>query len=118
MGTNYYFQYYTENGRAKDLHIGKKSAGWQFSFRGYCRKSFEREIKSFADWKLLFSSLEGEIFNEYDEKISLKDFLKIVENSKREKYNHTTYCKKYYSEYAKRCCWLDEEGWSFSNPGA
>lgn len=123
MGTNYYFQYHTETGRAKDLHIGKNSYGWEFGFRGYKGEWEDREIKSFADWKNLFKEREGQIFDEYDQPISVKELLALIESSSMGKrkddasikkpLNHTIYCREHHPEHAERDCWLDEDGWSF-----
>jgi len=123
MGTNYYYQYHTETGRAKDLHIGKYSMGWEFSFRGYRDGwSSDQIIKSFEDWKSFFQRVDGEIFDEYDKPIKLDEFIKLVEGSRKkpeiDQYtpqNHTIYCREKHPEHAERDCWLDDDGWSFSD---
>lgn len=117
MGANYYYQYHTELGRAKDLHIGKHSMGWEFSFRGYRNTWEEYPIHSFEDWKKLFKKLDGQIFDEYDRPIKLEEFIRLVEGSRHRSdtkpLNHTIYCRDRHPEHAERDCWLDGDGWSF-----
>ena len=109
MGCNYFYQYQLENGRCKNLHIGKKSAGWEFSFRGY------ENIKSFNDWKEFFKEKKGLIFNEYDQLVDIQKFLEMVEESKNnDNRSHYKYCKANYYKGFVEHLWLDEEGWSFS----
>lgn len=118
MGTNFYHRtnICDHCNRYDEHHIGKSSGGWTFSFHG------EREIDpemnplnemitSFSDWKTRLK--DSKIFNEYDEEISLTEFLQLVEDKRDEKNNQTTYCRIEHPDYAKNC-WLDDEGNSFS----
>lgn len=59
MGTNY--EYGTSDGGL--LHVGKKSAGWTFHFRGY--RGGHRELVSLADWADLFRTTNGVLTDEY-----------------------------------------------------
>lgn len=82
MSTNYYLR---TNAcpcckRYDNLHIGKKSIGWEFHFEGYTKHWHDPKILSYRDWKKLFN--EGEIFDEYDRKVSIKELNTIIEESK------------------------------------
>lgn len=100
MGTNYYC--YKKN--HERLHIGKKSGGWVFSFRGHDFHDYK--IKSFADWKQYILTHDVEVFNEYYEKVENNDFFKMVEDSLKEPKNMMDY---YGSEG-----WSDNCGYSFT----
>lgn len=85
----------------EELHIGKSSAGWTFSFQAHQ----EPYIHSASDWKAEFRN-GGQIFDEYGEELSEKEFWKMVGAKKKEKHNHAR-------EYPNNC-WVDREGNSFS----
>ena len=112
MGTNYYLRtnHCHSCNRHDERHIGKLSCGWRFSFRGY-----RGEIESYQDWLKVLQ--EGEIFNEYEEKVSLEDFRKTVETKDDNDKDHITEAIKEgaHSEYVKEHCWNDSEGYSFSD---
>jgi|ERR1019366_3151677 hypothetical protein len=79
MGTNYYIQTQPTNhcdkcGRedpAENIHIGKSSGGWKFSFH--------TRFKTFKEWKVFLEANKDQIVDEYDSPISLEDLLEIVE---------------------------------------
>lgn len=109
-----------ENGRCRDVHLGKSSYGWSFSFRGY-RDDYENQrITSFKEWTSFIEKEIGKggiIFDEYDDKISLPILLKKID-SKKSGQNHAVYAKDksetgYSYSHAGRCA-VDEEGNSFS----
>lgn len=104
MGTNYYYRY-TEDECGeqvgKELHIGKSSSGWTFSFRGHHNLG----IRSWEDWQLFIESKGGSIINEYGGEISLDDLRELVD-SKKDGRNHSV-------EYPKSC-YLDSEGHSIT----
>jgi hypothetical protein len=101
MGTNYYLR--TNEcehcGRFDELHIGKSSAGWTFSFQAL------PGIQSWQDWALKIQE-GGRIFNEYEGKIDFTDFEKLVHSKRQELHNHAR-------EYPDGS-FLDDEGNSFS----
>jgi hypothetical protein len=74
MGTNYYA---TEKAcptckRRDNFHIGKSSAGWKFAFQ--INGEIYKSIEDFKNW------LKGKkIEDEYNRKISHKDFWKMVD---------------------------------------
>ena len=94
MGTNYYVVKKKPTIR-EPLHIGKSSAGWKFLFQEVNKcNSFDSdlEIHTFEQWKdFLKNNSEIVILNEYDEEVSVKDFLDLVEKKQKEK--HDEYSK-------------------------
>lgn len=87
MGTNYY-AVKKKPTIAEPLHIGKSSAGWKFCFQEvnkYNSFDSELEIHTFEQWKdFLENNDEIVILNEYDEEISVKDFLELVDKKQNE----------------------------------
>lgn len=122
MGTNYYVRRHIcpYCGKYEELHIGKSSAGWQFSFHGYEKQELRKiglnmEIKDFVTWEKILK--KEKIFNEYKEEISFEDFIKLIKTKRNEKLNHTIYCRNSENERTRKHgideCWLDSEGYSF-----
>lgn len=115
MGTNYYWTDATPDcptcghHRAEEIHIGKSSYGWEFSFHG------TDEIRSWKDWLAILKG-GGEIVDEYGAPITFEDFRKVVEERSHPNglLNHTDYCREMYPDYAKSL-WKDGEGYSFSD---
>lgn len=118
MGTNYYqrINICEHCNRYDERHIGKSSAGWQFSFRGYLPENgFQLPaIISFEDWKKTLQA-EGKIFNEYGQEISFEDFVKMVETLRSQPNNHCDYCKKNGLVSSENSDWKDKDGYSFSS---
>jgi len=87
MGTNYYWRQQTHPGceacgrkpEYDDLHIGKSSAGWTFSFHA----DEGRGLTSWRAWKefLIQGEAEkrGEIVDEYDVRLTFEEFRSVVE---------------------------------------
>lgn len=114
MGTNYYtVENYCNhcNQYKEDLHIGKDSYGWCFSFRGY---KYGGPI-SWQQWKEYLK--DKLILNEYGEKVSYDSFVELIEKHKSpsnpaSRYHHNDEGKKkgwFNSEYD----WDDEDGYPF-----
>ena len=95
MGTNYYVRY-----RYEEIHIGKSSIGWTFTFHA------TDKIRSYKQWITFLSRKDVNIFDEYGKKVSLKEFKKLVESRKDAEHNHA----KEYPEGS----YLDEKGNSMS----
>ena len=59
MGTNYYARYNIckHCNRFDEIHIGKSSAGWQFSFHA------THEIRSYKDWLNFFKKHKVVIYD-------------------------------------------------------
>lgn len=114
MGTNYYYRYNTCNccQRYEELHIGKSSGGWTFSFHAI--DEGRTKINSWKEWREHLQLSGGRIFNEDGECISFVEFKALIEAKKNEKLNHTNYCMEHHREHALRDCFLDSEGHSFN----
>ena len=70
MGTNYYVK--KENQDIEDaIHVGKRSAGWQFLLSPF--------RKSGKAWINFLKRNKDLIYNEYGEKVSLKDMLENID---------------------------------------
>lgn len=54
----------------KDIHIGKRSAGWKFLWDAHYFKYFKPNKKSIFDWLK-----SGDIYNEYNEKFTFNQFI-------------------------------------------
>jgi len=83
VGVNYYYRegVCPSCGHYEDaLHIGKKSVGWCFVFRGYSGK------RSMIDWLQFLKKGRGHIYGDYNRKVSLKDFMEMVVASQKEKH--------------------------------
>lgn len=99
MGTNYYVRknVCTECNRYEEQHIGKSSYGWKFYFNPY-KQSYKEWIEYLAKF---------EIYNEYGDKIPLKEFTALVESKQK--------CKGAYGDDAPdEHEYADEEGYSIS----
>lgn len=90
MGTNYY-AVKKEPTVLSPIHIGKSSMGRKFCFYKVC--SFENyiteeQLNTFPQWKKFLEEQTANgniiIMNEYDEVVSLDDFLKMVEIKQKE----------------------------------
>ena len=128
MGTNYYYRTNICDciggcGRYDEKHIGKNSAGWEFSFQGYYNFGDEDkpDIRSFEEWKKELQT-GGKIFDEYDRETSYEEFIAFVEEMQTGKFNnrpnknHYDYCKSMQKEryYDMNNDWKDKEGYSFT----
>ena len=118
MGTNFYqrFSVNEETGEYFERHIGKRSGGWEFSFRGYNGRGGSPKIRSWADWKFHLLK-EGKIFDEYGTEHDPPQFIAMVEKTRGEK-NHHDYCEDsgnthMYNNWSEEN-WKDQDGWSFS----
>lgn len=102
MGTNYYLRkaVCSKCGRcSQEEHIGKSSAGWTFTFHA------TYNIKSEKGWREATKS--GQIYDEYNRKITYKKFWEHVDSKRNEPNNHAKFSKEGRS-------YLDNEGNSFS----
>lgn len=88
MGTNYYV---TDNhceccSRYDEIyHIGKSSYGWAFSFRGYkVDNGYLDNLRSWQEWKVFLKNRN--ITNEYGERVSCEEFVKMIEGEKHPNY--------------------------------
>lgn len=125
MGTNYYARYNrcAACQRYDEVHIGKQSFGWTFSFQGIDEDpEKEFRIRSYRDWLDFIDRTDALIYDEYGREVPLEEFKKMVESKRHDRFNHTLYMQGYYPDYKpiyvpERLSdnyWLDEEGHSFS----
>ena len=90
MGTNYYVVS-TKPTVHHPIHIGKSSAGWKFLFHSvnaYDNYISDDPLNNFPQWKKFLEEQTSNgnivIMNEYDEIVSLDEFLNMVEKKQRE----------------------------------
>ncbi len=127
MGTNFYL--YVDVceccGRPdQQVHIGKRSMGWTFGLQGFAgqwdfsgifAKFLEENkitsIKSWATWKKIFKKMPKNwyIVDEYGKREDIKEFIKEVEDSYKDK-KRKNHSKEYYDEKT----YLDDKGYSIS----
>ena len=120
MGTNYFHRtnICESCNRYKEVHIGKSSGGWEFSFQGYIDTEHLPRIKSFEDWKKELQT-GNKIFDEYGREYSYEEFVKLVEDKKGGKFNgkpnlnHFDSCTE--AGYNMERDWKDEQGHSFTS---
>lgn len=109
MGINYYIQ--TEQcktcgHKSEGIHLGKSSAGWQFSFQ-YNGGKYYKTVRQMKKW------LEDkDIEDEYGDSIDHKTFWKMIQTKQKEKLNHAKYCQK---NYPSRDTEFTIDGYSFSD---
>lgn len=124
MGTNFYHRYNicSECERYDERHIGKRSMGWQFSFKAWATYDKDGEsqplIASWEDWKNVLTGVKGKIFDEYGHEIEVSEFIEMVEKTRGGK-NHYDYLRdssQYGAAYLTDM-WKDAEGWDFSSMG-
>lgn len=124
MGTNYYV--ITNccdhcNRYDEEYHIGKSSAGWSFSFRGYPSD----ELESWKQWREFLK--DKIIKDEYGETVSYDNFVDMIETikapgyvnpltgKKNQQHNDAMKKDKYYFGFDPNMEWDDEDGYAFSS---
>ena len=103
MGTNYYVR--TDICKCcsrgeEEIHIGKSSMGWSFTFHA------TDDIRSYKQWVSFLTLNSRAIFDEYGDNVTLDYFIEMVNNKKDAKFNH--------ADEAGNQSFKDEEGHSFS----
>lgn len=84
--------------QSNNIHLGKRSYGWQFLWDFHNGKFFEPDLDSI---KHFLTSGNGSIENEYGEKFSLEQFIDEIEDCLYKDDNHVdiaTYYRKYPTE--------------------
>jgi hypothetical protein len=124
MGTNYYVakDYCECCKRYEELHIGKSSWGWAFSFRGYRNTWDDPCVASWKEWKEYLK--DKSIVDECGERISYEEFVQMVEGPKAPGFvredghrnlSHNEAGKKdKYPWFNPEHDWDDDLGYSFS----
>ena len=79
MGTNYYVKinYCEKCGRGDEIHLGKSSMGWKFSFQ-YNSGEFYKNVFEMQEWLR-----DKRIKDEYGARISYKDFWEMIEKKQK-----------------------------------
>lgn len=119
MGTNYYANIKPCKcckKPEKQLHIGKSSFGWTFTFHAVDEyESIDNKpIDSWKRWKEVLSVTDITITDEYDNDVSFDDFCKLVDSKKTERNNHVVYCRQKGRNYVINKDFMDEEGNAFT----
>lgn len=85
MGTNYYFEFNfcKHCGRSDTVHLGKHAGGWRFILQWNGGK-FYKSWKEMKKWLKEEVKKGGKIYNNYNEEVKLKDFIKIVEKTRKD----------------------------------
>lgn len=123
MSTNYYFKpdSTTEYASITSLHIGKMTSD-SFGFHGVRIKEknhivnvgsveFEVTVPTLVlttanEWRKFLSETKGVITTEYNEIISVENFIERIKGQTNSPYKHL-----YYDENS----WVDKEGYTFSD---
>lgn len=100
MSTNYYHQekiykkcdHCGRDAEYKEIHIGKYSNGWRFSF--------SNKFNSAKKWIEFLSNTPGIIVDEYAKEISISDFENIIKST-----------LKFEDKYSQSDEFLDAEGY-------
>lgn len=117
------------------FHIGKRSGGWEFGFRGYRHHDGpgESNVQSLADWRSILPL--GVIKDEYGDALTPNEFLSLVEETRgglsharialrHEAPGQLTAADRDYIAWNPQDWlvrgffmdeWLDPEGWSFTS---
>lgn len=125
MGTNYYlhFNHCDCCNRFDQIHIGKSSTGWRFTFRGYLDLDEldkvpdvpdQLSVRSFEDWQRIINQDDCEIYDEYGRHHTKESFYNLVKD-KRELKSQAAYSisSERHTSY-KEDYWHDEYGNSFT----
>jgi hypothetical protein len=86
MGTNYYVEQNrckTCNRKEEAIHLGKSSFGWRFAFQ-YNDGKYYKDIKEMKEWLK-----DKEIVDEYGQRISYKEFWKMISIKQKIKDNRS-----------------------------
>ena len=106
MGTNFYVK--TKKCKCckhkpNDIHLGKSSGGWQFTFQ-FNGGKYYKDIPTMKKWLI-----GKKITNEYNENVSQKAFWKMVDwKQKNEEHNHA-------KEVGRLGVYYVIDGYSFSD---
>jgi hypothetical protein len=115
MGTNFYIEEKTDDccpccGKAlvyKQIHIGKRSAGWKFTFQKQPTK-----WESYTQFLNYVNSNKSEIIDEYGRLVDFKEFCNEIEVRQKDPdlLCHVTECAKTYTGYHG---YKDKQGYGF-----
>jgi hypothetical protein len=110
MGTNYYIKQKkckTCGNTPDEIHLGKSSAGWQFTFQ-FNGGRYYKNMPEMKEW-----TKGKKIYDEYGKYVGHGTFWKMVkEKQEKEKLNHAIEMAK---DYPERSCDIVIDGYSFTN---
>lgn len=115
MSTNFYLAHAADR---EPVHIGKRSGGWQFGFRGY------PDIRSRADWEARIAAAcpPAGIIDEYGTPWGVKEFWAAVDATRipsgdgtppRRRVRHLTGGPL--GPLLHPDTWQDDQGWDFTS---
>jgi len=110
MGTNYYTKdkECEHCGRHEEIHLGKSSAGWQFSFQ-YNGGRYYKSVEEMKEW------LKGRtITDEYGREVSHDEFWGLVDMKQSDPSNKN-HAEEVQKDYGAREYELIIDGYSFTN---
>ncbi len=84
MGTNYYAVRKKPSLYNREIHIGKSSAGWLFLFQDCDKFHTYPQFKKWLDKEV---PNEYVLFNEYNEEITKKELLDIIDTKQKDEHN-------------------------------
>jgi len=104
MGTNYYTKLNecSKCGRYDEIHLGKSSAGWQFTFQ-YNGGQFYKNVKEMKAWLK-----NKNIIDEYGDPVTYTRFWVMVRQKQKTEFKN--HAKEYPSDYD-----FVIEGYSFTD---
>ena len=112
MGTNFYARPFPceHCGRSEiEYHIGKRSAGWPFAWRGYRLTEDDIQIQSVRGWATFLDESNAVIVDEYGLQYPRDDFMKMARGWGRKNLS----CEKR-RDYGDRETIIDEEGYELA----
>lgn len=123
MGTNFYLRSeicgHCDHAK-KEQHIGKRSGGWKFTWRGY--RDDVPPVTSKKDWAALFQAPGVQIKDEYGQKYTPQEFLDMVDAwdaNPKNTHTHYAYVRDPansrgvpYQRFIDES-WMDAEGYNF-----
>jgi hypothetical protein len=71
-----------------EIHVGKSSYGWTFTFRGYRNEWDDVKTTCEEDWRKLLSEEGAGIFDEYGKEHAVAVFWDMVDTKRNSKNNH------------------------------
>lgn len=113
MGTNFYLHRAPCESACEHcdydptLHVGKRSGGWTFGFRGYP----ELGLTSWKAWRTLINQAGG-VEDEYGQTYSATQFIKEVDETRKPWGERKVTPRRRGHQWGGR---VDDEGWDFTD---
>ena len=111
MSTNFYIR--TGNDDTSDQHIGKRSAGWVFTFNAQVNKTYDGWMET-----LLNLGPDQIIIDEYNQTYTVEEFVEEVQETRKpwgpQQIQPKAYNASIYHPETREKRWMDK-GFMFSN---